>query len=104
MQTLNDLLETAASRYGDAPALLIKPGIRVRCWEYRELWEASGRVAAFLQRQGIAKGDRVVIWAPNRPEWVVALFGCLRLGAIAVPFDIRSAAGICRRGAWADGA
>ncbi len=91
MQTLNDLLETAASRYGDAPALLIKPGIRVRCWQYRELWEASSRVAAFLQRQGIAKGDRVVIWAPNRPEWVVALFGCLRLGAIAVPFDIRSA-------------
>ena len=91
MQTLNDLLETAASRFGDAPALLIKPGIRVRCWQYRELWEASGRVAAFLQRQGIAKGDRVVIWAPNRPEWVLALFGCLRLGAIAVPFDIRSA-------------
>ena len=91
MQTLNDLLETAASRFGDSPALLIKPGIRVRCWQYSELWEASGQVAAFLLRQGIAKGDRVVIWAPNRPEWVLALFGCLRLGAIAVPFDIRSA-------------
>ena len=91
MQTLNDLLETSASRFGDSPALLIKPGIRVRCWRYGELWEASGRVAAFLQRKGIAKGDRVVIWAPNRPEWVLALFGCLRLGAIAVPFDIRSA-------------
>ncbi len=91
MQTLNDLLESAASRFGDAPALLIKPGIRVRTWTYGELWEASGKVAAYLQGQGIAKGDRVVIWAPNRPEWVVALFGCLRLGAIAVPFDIRSA-------------
>lgn len=91
MRTLIDLLETAASRYGDAPALLIKPGIRVRSWSYRELWEASGKAAAYLHAQGIAKGDRVVIWAPNRPEWVVALFGCLRLGAIAVPFDIRSA-------------
>ncbi len=91
MQTLNDLLETAANRFGDSPALLIKPGIRVRAWHYRELWEAAGKVAAYLQSRGIAKGDRVVIWAPNRPEWVVALFGCLRLGAIAVPFDIRSA-------------
>ncbi len=91
MQTLNDLLETAANRFGDSPALLIKPGIRVRAWPYRELWEASGHVAAYLRDQGIEKGDRVVIWAPNRPEWVVALFGCLRLGAIAVPFDIRSA-------------
>lgn len=91
MQTLNDLLETAANRFGDSPALLIKPGIRVRSWSYREIWEASGTVAAYLHAQGIAKGDRVVIWAPNRPEWVVALFGCLRLGAIAVPFDIRSA-------------
>jgi long-chain acyl-CoA synthetase len=91
MQTLNDLLETAANRFGDAPALLIKPGIRVRAWRYRELWEAAGKVAAHLHAQGIEKGDRVVIWAPNRPEWVVALFGCLRLGAIAVPFDIRSA-------------
>ena len=91
MQTLNDLLETSADRFGDSPALVIKPGIRVRSWGYRELWEAAGRMAAYLQGQGIAKGDRVVIWAPNRPEWVVALFGCLRLGAIAVPFDIRSA-------------
>jgi len=91
MQTLNDLLETAASRFGESPALLIKPGIRVRNWSYRELWEASGKVAAHLHGRGIAKGDRVVIWAPNRPEWVVALFGCLRLGVIAVPFDIRSA-------------
>lgn len=91
MKTLNDLLETAANRFGDSPALVIKPGIRERSWSYRELWEASGRVAAFLHGRGIAKGDRVVIWAPNRPEWVVALFGCLRLGAIAVPFDIRSA-------------
>ena len=91
MQTLNDLLETAARRFGDSIALSIKPGIRVRRWQYRELWEAAGRVAAFLSDQGIEKGDRVVIWAPNRPEWVVALFGCLRLGAIATPFDIRSA-------------
>ena len=91
MQTLNDLLETAAGRFGDATALSIKPGIRVRRWSYRELWEAAGRVAAYLNGRGIEKGDRVVIWAPNRPEWVVALFGCMRLGAIAVPFDIRSA-------------
>src|SRR5439155_23027514 len=43
-----------------------------------------------LRARGVARGDRVVIWGPNRPEWVFAYFGALLLGAIVVPFDVRA--------------
>ena len=91
MQTLVDLVKDAAERYGDSTALTITPGFREQRWSYRRLWDSSGRVANFLRQRGLEKGDRVVIWAPNRPEWVVAFFGCMRAGIIAVPLDARSA-------------
>ena len=47
--------------------------------------------ASYLQERGVHKGDRVLLWGSNSPWWVVAFFGVLRAGAIAVPLDIRSA-------------
>ena len=91
MQTLVDLLEQSAERYGDATALTITPGFRQQRWSYERLWDFSGHVAAFLARRGLEKGDRAVIWSPNRPEWVAAFFGCMRAGVIAVPLDVRTA-------------
>jgi long-chain acyl-CoA synthetase len=50
---------------------------------------------------GLAKGDRVVIWAVNRPEWGLAYLGALHAGIVLVPLDVRSqpdfAAKIARR-------
>jgi fatty-acyl-CoA synthase len=39
---------------------------------YRDLWDLSGRAARRLLARGVAAGDRVGIWAPNRHEWVIA--------------------------------
>jgi len=91
METLTDLLEESTQRFGNATALVIKPGIRQQRWSYARLWDYSGRLASVLEQRGLARGERVIIWAPNRPEWVVALFGCLRAGLIVVPLDLRSA-------------
>ena len=91
MDTLIELLEKSAKDYGPNPALLIKPTFRYRVWSYADLWEESGRVASYLQEMGIRKGDRVLLWGPNMPHWVLAFFGALRAGAIAVPLDVRSA-------------
>ena len=46
--------------------------------------------AARLQRAGLVKGDKVVFWSENRPEWIIALWGCLLNGSIAVPIDYRA--------------
>ena len=91
MQTLVDLLKDASDRFGPSPALVITPGFRQERWSYDKLWETSGKVAGYLRDQGLEKGDRALLWAPNRPEWVAAFFGCLRAGVMAVPLDARSA-------------
>jgi long-chain acyl-CoA synthetase len=90
METLVGLLKAATDRYGERVALCMKPGIRTQRWRYADLWRESGRMAGYLLRRGIGKGDRVVIWAPNTPEWVISLLGCLRAGVVAVPVDLRS--------------
>jgi propionyl-CoA synthetase len=54
----------------------------VRTYSYRELRDAVARFAGALKRQGVGKGDRVVIYMPMVPEAVMAMLACARLGAI----------------------
>ena len=89
-ETLVELLERSAIRFGSKPALLFKPGFRYQRWSYADLWEASGQTATLLQQRGLEKGDRALIWGPNCPQWVIAFFGCLRAGVVAVPLDLRT--------------
>ena len=64
-------------------------------------YEAAGKLAAafavHLRASGIAPGERILFWSENRPEWVVALWGCLLEGVIAVPVDFRSSAAVVER-------
>ena len=76
--TIVSLLAETAKKHPDQTALLIKPGIRLDRWSYRRLDEESGRLAAYLRTAGIEKGDRVLLWAPNRPEWVAAYFAIMK--------------------------
>ena len=54
----------------------------VRTYTYFELRDAVARCAGMLRRQGIEKGDRVIIYMPMVPEAVIAMLACARLGAI----------------------
>src|SRR5947207_3818095 len=54
----------------------------VKVFTYDELRDAVARVAGALRRQGIAKGDRVIIYMPMVPEAVMAMLACARIGAI----------------------
>ena len=51
----------------------------------RELYQNVAGVARALQNWGICHGDRVAILSENRPEWAIADFASLLLGAITVP-------------------
>lgn len=57
----------------------------VRRVTYSELYRDVNRIASALKRLGIGKGDRVGIYMPMVPEIVVALYSCLKIGAVAVP-------------------
>lgn len=81
-ETIGENLRRTAARVPDAEALVVRhQGFRAT---YRELWELTGRAARGLLARGVAAGDRIGIWAPNRAEWVVAQFATARIGAILV--------------------
>jgi long-chain acyl-CoA synthetase len=90
METLGTFLQGVAARYGERPALLYQPGATLETWSYNRLWEQANRIAAWLEARDVSKGDQVVLWAPSAPAWVAAFFGVARLGAVAVPIDMRS--------------
>ncbi|OGA40844.1 MAG: hypothetical protein A3G24_28625 [Betaproteobacteria bacterium RIFCSPLOWO2_12_FULL_62_13] len=46
-------------------------------------------MAQALSELGIGRGDRVAIWLPNIPLWVVSLFACAQLGAIVLAVNTR---------------
>lgn len=56
-----------------------------RTLTYGELNDMAGRTAALLTKLGIGKGDAVGIYMPMVPEVVAVLFGCFKIGAVAVP-------------------
>lgn len=49
----------------------------------------SRRVAQGLRELGVREGDRVALWLPNVPAWLVTFFACARLGAIVVAVNTR---------------
>ncbi len=54
----------------------------MRAFTYEELRDEVARFAGALRRQGIGKGDRVIIYMPMVPEAIVAMLGCARIGAV----------------------
>lgn len=56
-------------------------------WSYTEFARLVDRLAAGLLSIGVYKGDRVGIWSPNRPEWLLAQFATARIGAILVTIN-----------------
>jgi long-chain acyl-CoA synthetase len=65
-------------------------GLRTRRYEYAAVSRAARGFAATLAAHGVAKGDKVIIWSENRPEYLVGFWGCLLIGAVIVPIDYRA--------------
>jgi len=89
MKTLIDLFHSFAA-LGDKTALVNRTGVRRIAVSYRRLHELSLKMASLLAQNGVAEGDRVLIWGPNSSSWAVAYWGILIRGAIAVPVDFMS--------------
>src|SRR5437867_5328488 len=92
LETLNDILTASAAKFGRGDALIIKPGFRTRTWTYRDLVEIVPRTARYLADAGIRKGDRVITFGVNRPEYGIGMLAALRVGAVRVPLDVNSTA------------
>jgi long-chain acyl-CoA synthetase len=81
--SVGQMLEQTTRRYGNNTALIfINNKIT-----YRKLDELANRFANLLKGLGIKKGDRVGLQLPNSPQMVLAYYGTLKLGAVAVMFN-----------------
>lgn len=84
--TIPTLLECIARR-GQHPAVVVSgaDGLRVRTSEalvQDVLARADG-----LRRKGIGRGEPIVLWAPNSPEWIIAALAIMAAGGVLVPID-----------------
>jgi long-chain acyl-CoA synthetase len=85
-QSLVDFVREYAGN-GDEIAFRHRVGYRMQSWTYRQIADEANRVARELQNRGIGKGDSVVLWGENSPEWIIIFFGCILRGAVIVPID-----------------
>jgi acyl-coenzyme A synthetase/AMP-(fatty) acid ligase len=83
MNFARDVVDAAPT---DARALLEIPreGAR-REWTFGEVADASARLAGTLVARGVTRGDVVMTLIGNRPEWVLTMVACFRIGAVALP-------------------
>jgi long-chain acyl-CoA synthetase len=87
-ETLLDFFDDLAKEHGEF--LVYDDGYSTWSRSYRDIVWGARSFAARLRGQGISKGEKVIFWSENRPEWVAALWGCLLEGVIAVPVDYHS--------------
>ncbi|HEX2638934.1 MAG TPA: AMP-binding protein, partial [Pyrinomonadaceae bacterium] len=73
-----------ASREADI-ALSYRRRLRWSCWSYAKLASTASQFARELERRRVGKGDHVMIWGENCPEWVAAVYGSMLRGAVVVP-------------------
>jgi long-chain acyl-CoA synthetase len=94
-ETLLDFFADLAAARGEF--LVYDSGFRSYAYTYADVARAARAFAARLHTAGLRKGDTVLFWSENRPEWVVALWGCLLQGVVAVPIDYRASVDFLRR-------
>ncbi len=70
--TIGDNFDRTVARHGDREALVDHPS--GRRWTYSQLRVEVDAMAHGLLAVGIGKGDRVGIWAPNCPEWLLTQY------------------------------
>jgi fatty-acyl-CoA synthase len=85
VETIGERLARITERFPDREALVVRhQGYRAT---YAELSEEVELAARALIANGVGKGDRIGVWAPNRYEWVAVQYATARLGAILVTIN-----------------
>jgi acyl-CoA synthetase (AMP-forming)/AMP-acid ligase II len=89
--TIPGLVEDAAARFGESEAVVDVhgPGRTTTRLTFDGLAEQAAGATRAIVANGIERGDRVAIWAPNCAEWVVAALGAVGAGAVLVPLNTR---------------
>lgn len=86
--TIREILEQAEKRFGDNDAIRYKIGKdKIESKTYTQLWEDSGHFSGALKEMEM-QGKHVAIVGASSYEWIVAYFGTVNCGSVAVPLDV----------------
>ena len=88
LHTLGDLLGVLSER-GNRQAVLALREEGAEPWSYGELAVHVRRLAHGLANVGVNHGDHAVLFAPSRPEWMIACLATVGAGAVATPVDVQ---------------
>src|SRR5437588_1720239 len=83
MNFARDVVEAAPAN-GRAVVEITQDGAR-REWTFGEISDKSARLATHLERRGVIEGETVMTLIGNRPEWVLTMVACFRIGAVVLP-------------------
>src|SRR4051812_44423494 len=83
--TIADLMELAAERFGDQPAVKSKRDGEWRAQTYAEVGEVVSEIGRGLIDLGLDPGDRVALLCTTRPEWTFVDFAITSAGGVVVP-------------------
>jgi len=84
---IHKIFSHTASLFPDSVALQVEKDNRWLRITYKDLETASQKVATFLIRNGLVKGDRAGLILENRPEWAIIYLGIMSAGLTCVPID-----------------
>jgi long-chain acyl-CoA synthetase len=85
---LDSLLDNTGTKVPMNTALVFEE----KSYTYADLCTLTGRLSAGLLEQGVRSGDRIAFLLPNCLEIVLCYYACLKVGAIAVPLNVRFSA------------
>ena len=96
-QSIAEFFRTHFRANGQQRAYGQRRGYRMEWFTYGQVWAMALQFSQELERRGIAKGERVILWGENSAQWVAAFFGCALSGVIVVPMDDGAAADFAGR-------
>jgi long-chain acyl-CoA synthetase len=76
-------------KFGDRTAIMYRSGRQREFgrWSFAQFASECRRIGRGLLAAGLKKGDRVALWAENRPEWMIVWMGAIVAGLVIVPVD-----------------
>ncbi|MFC1616550.1 AMP-binding protein, partial [Patescibacteria group bacterium] len=90
MKTLDQYLTGSARKWPNRQALIMKVGYRTISFTYKETLVMAKKIALFMKKQGVKKGDMVMLMAPSSHYWVCIFWACILMGAIIVPLNTQA--------------
>jgi long-chain acyl-CoA synthetase len=84
-----EMIDITSKKYASRDAILYRCGKQIEFthWNYAKWGEECRKVACGLLSAGLVKGDRVLLWSENRPEWMAVWMGTIIAGLVIVPVD-----------------